>query len=995
MFNLRNSIFYKNLIALYKLNLDASNEVHQIIIGALVKMFTKTSEDVDIAKLQMSMATATGEWLDSWGDYFGIPREPGELDDDYRARILAEIIEPKVTLNAIKSAAARWLNRMHGHNYTREDINIFEPWKQLLKPSQRGTLSGDARMWSMDYWTYAVIDISIPDASELSLELISYLNEVKAAGVKIIWSIKPSWSLIISHWKDDNIFYGYSNIKQIISRSIYRSFMVFGPGRFPGQVNDSYYTDNVLSGDPKFKLSGPQLIWSNMIVRYWNLRQFYCRLREYIDSSTTSFEDLANIAEVEYEKATIGDILDVEIGDLFPQCGKFTRSQGKLKINKISLTNHWIKFVNNIRHKDSQWYNTIKNSGHILPNDGIGNFVYDDPTQSWALWLTFEHILEQIDRTKENTSLEYLDSHRTQVVNSLIKEEAKIDNVLPPFNHKIINLTEYHRNFVNLTRHHNDTVYHMAQKSGFLMPSSMEQNYIHPSSILDYSDWMSIEYILQAMGRTPDNTSFEYLQSHPTEVINALIKQEAPKDNILAPFSTEIMNVYQPNYDVIPYYAEAIKVLNSQIGIYNTFVNPSNYSALFLGDGLMDMGTAKMSGQQLIWVKYWSDPWSYDPHPDNGETPFKPDYDIIALYRAKPDVLSDRAIEHYIQTVEKEPIKGTIGIIHDTFGNLSGRQKVWAQYLSSDPGTYGPHPDKGETPFKPDYGIIQLYKNPVTIETYQQTTHSISAADNLDEHRAMLLGNGLLDEGKAKVSGRQMLWTKYRHDDWYYDPHPDNSETSFKPDYNIIQLYKDPVTIETSYLGMYSKTIVDEHSILFLGNGLLDEEKAKMSGRQEVWAKYWGIPWPTEAHPDNGETSFKPDYNVIVSCVSSQSVQSYWAAYHCFIVNNQKIIESPTKIIHSEKGNLSGKQEVWSYQYLRDPSYYEPHPDAGEAPFKPDYGVIAITTIPIIKTCNISHHSIQVNEGKPIEGTIGIIHSEDGELSGKQKIWSHYVTLNS
>lgn len=685
MFNPKNSIFYKNLIALYKLNPYKENGVHQAIIGALMKLFTQTAEDVDMAKLQMSMSTATGEWLDSWGDYFGIPREPGEGDDDYRARILAEIIEPKVTLNAIKSAAARWLNRMHGHKYTKEDINIFEPWKQLLKPSQRGTLSGDARMWSVDYWTYAVIDISIPDSSELSLELITYLNEIKAAGVKIVWSVKPSWNLIISHWQKDNVWHNYANIKQIIARSTYRNFMVFGPGYFPGQLDDSYYVNNVLSGDPRFKLSGPQLIWSNMVTRYWHLRQFYCRLREYIDSSTTTFEDLATIAGVDYESATVGDILDVEIADVFPHCGKFTRSQGALQIRNVSLTNNWSFFVNNIRHKSGPWYQLIEYSGYLMPNDGIGNFLYDDPTQSWALWLTFDHILERIGKDREDTSLEYLDTHRTQVVNSLIAEEARSDNLLPPMEHKVINLTEYHFSFVNNTRHHDDVIYRMAEESGHLMPTSNAQNYLFPSETLSYADWISLEHIVQAMGRTPENTSLEWLAEHHIEVVNGLIKQEAPLDNILAPFCTELMNHYQPHYDIIPVYTEPITITLSHWGVYSKTVAEDKL-ATTLGVHSLDEDKAELSGKQLIWVKYWSEPWAYDPHPDNGEIPFKPDYDIIAMYQSQPIAQSFQVTQSSISVPEKEEIKGaSTGIVSsDSKSKLSGKQGIWAQYTTEE-----------------------------------------------------------------------------------------------------------------------------------------------------------------------------------------------------------------------------------------------------------------------------------------------------------------------
>lgn len=93
--NLKNSIFYKNIITLYKLNLNATNEVHRVVIDALFKVFVMTHGDIDQAKLQMCLLTATGQWLNVWGDYFNVPREPGEDDGVYRDRIWLKPLSQK------------------------------------------------------------------------------------------------------------------------------------------------------------------------------------------------------------------------------------------------------------------------------------------------------------------------------------------------------------------------------------------------------------------------------------------------------------------------------------------------------------------------------------------------------------------------------------------------------------------------------------------------------------------------------------------------------------------------------------------------------------------------------------------------------------------------------------------------------------------------------------------------------------------------------------
>lgn len=56
---------------------------------------------------QMSIATADDEWLDEWGGYFGIPRDPGEIDAVYANRIIIEVIKPRGNNKAIEAALYR------------------------------------------------------------------------------------------------------------------------------------------------------------------------------------------------------------------------------------------------------------------------------------------------------------------------------------------------------------------------------------------------------------------------------------------------------------------------------------------------------------------------------------------------------------------------------------------------------------------------------------------------------------------------------------------------------------------------------------------------------------------------------------------------------------------------------------------------------------------------------------------------------------------------
>jgi hypothetical protein len=56
------------------------------------------------ALLQMSLKTASNEWVDEWGGYFNVPRESGEQDASYAARIVMEVLRPRGNNVAIEAA---------------------------------------------------------------------------------------------------------------------------------------------------------------------------------------------------------------------------------------------------------------------------------------------------------------------------------------------------------------------------------------------------------------------------------------------------------------------------------------------------------------------------------------------------------------------------------------------------------------------------------------------------------------------------------------------------------------------------------------------------------------------------------------------------------------------------------------------------------------------------------------------------------------------------
>lgn len=207
-----NSIFYKSLIALYKLNIDKDGRAKSVIIDAIFQGLVIQKDGLNVALLEMTLETATGSWLDYWGNTFGVPRDYQEKDDEYRKRIIIEIISPKNTLSGIKNAAARKINKEHKENLKPESIRIFEPWTELIKLDERGYLDGSGRMISYDYWIYSVIDISLPDSSYITPRLIKYLNRIKAAGVKLVFSVSPRWGIVTDLDRDKRNTHIYNKI---------------------------------------------------------------------------------------------------------------------------------------------------------------------------------------------------------------------------------------------------------------------------------------------------------------------------------------------------------------------------------------------------------------------------------------------------------------------------------------------------------------------------------------------------------------------------------------------------------------------------------------------------------------------------------------------------------------------------------------------------------------------------------------------------------------
>lgn len=164
-----------------------------------LKLFTQVvddklkvlGEDISLLELEYNLRTATGEWLDEWGSWFGVYRGMDEDDDSYRYRILTSLARATGTIPAILASVLEYYEVEHGKGkYTEEDIKILEPYTLLKKFSECGDFSGIHRYPDGTFYRHHTLEITIPES--VTPELREMVEKTKAAGIKVYYNISQS-----------------------------------------------------------------------------------------------------------------------------------------------------------------------------------------------------------------------------------------------------------------------------------------------------------------------------------------------------------------------------------------------------------------------------------------------------------------------------------------------------------------------------------------------------------------------------------------------------------------------------------------------------------------------------------------------------------------------------------------------------------------------------------------------------------------------------------
>jgi len=164
---------------------NTTSDTNHAVLNAIGTVLEEAEEDTINAKIQSSLKTARGNYLDSWGDWFGVYRyNKEERDEDYRERIVEALNVPRGTNQSIKIAIRRYLQD-HAVG-----IQVFEPWTDIFYLNRKESrLNGEHHLIG-EYYNFAVIDVSIGEPFPVELEKI--INDFKPAGVKLHLTYAPS-----------------------------------------------------------------------------------------------------------------------------------------------------------------------------------------------------------------------------------------------------------------------------------------------------------------------------------------------------------------------------------------------------------------------------------------------------------------------------------------------------------------------------------------------------------------------------------------------------------------------------------------------------------------------------------------------------------------------------------------------------------------------------------------------------------------------------------
>lgn len=193
-----------------RMTLSSDDSVNNAIIGALDDQLSDSEQRFLKTKVETSLQTADGDWLDKWGYWFGQRRLNGWSDDEYRQHIVYHVTHGRNTIDSIKEAIANFLN------VNKDSIYIYEPYRDMFILND--SLLNSNKYLPSTYYRYAVIDIRI--SSNIPSEVISIINLFRPAGV--LWVLTHD----INRFDDNAQIFDMESPKKLFEPSINYKYFI-------------------------------------------------------------------------------------------------------------------------------------------------------------------------------------------------------------------------------------------------------------------------------------------------------------------------------------------------------------------------------------------------------------------------------------------------------------------------------------------------------------------------------------------------------------------------------------------------------------------------------------------------------------------------------------------------------------------------------------------------------------------------------------------------
>lgn len=166
-------------------------ELNQTVLDTIDEQLNKVEDDTIASKAQSFLKTASDEWLDFWGSWFGLKREQKQDDVAYREALIYHVKHARDTIPAMREAMSRYLHT------NIENVQIKEPYKDVFILND-SYLNSEKSLYSLDYYREALMDIII--SVPFPPELIDIINWFRPAGVLWVLTYAPGGALDAPDW---------------------------------------------------------------------------------------------------------------------------------------------------------------------------------------------------------------------------------------------------------------------------------------------------------------------------------------------------------------------------------------------------------------------------------------------------------------------------------------------------------------------------------------------------------------------------------------------------------------------------------------------------------------------------------------------------------------------------------------------------------------------------------------------------------------------------